>query len=683
MGRTTKTAMTRAQRETTDDTEPTQLLHDLELRHHNNNAKSTILVKDEDIRRLRVRIFLLRDENTALRDQVEESNSLNAKLTSQYDNLTVEIEKKMVVIRNQQETLRKQEREYKNLKAELQTMNTMSENSTNILSEKLALARELSNLKPEIEHLRSQVNHQQEILAEKLALERQVNTLEVELENEKKARKRTMESRQSNDRVEDELRKKLRETEKKLTAETAERERLEDQLEQRIKSHSMVVEEQDSIRQAEADARKKLQEAQRQLREEIQAKENLEEQLQTALRASKKSQANQAAESAEAELRAELEESQTRLSRLQEKYSGLNQAHQTAVAEIEGRNEQLEKKMEKMRTKYRELQEELKKTQAELRKAQQQQTQQARSYGAEDSKLGTKTLASRKKRGIETSMGEFTHIEIQTPSADAAMKSRRAIKKPIVEPSLVGRKSAFSVTPLLNRGKNTSMSEEGSKLDDEALEDSILGARSESRPSESLLSQSEPSTSHDVESESTAVPTHEEVEQQPVKVPKARGRPKKALIDAPSAKQNALSQKVPKKILKATKSKLQEIPESTETNGPESETAKEPGAAEKKTTVKFDLSEQQQQQEEGNSTASVQNGEQPKKKKRKVLGSTKTLFDDDDGEVPAPVPVKKPQLGVKRAKAALGGHRNAFAGAATTFSPLKRDRRGVGASFLA
>jgi hypothetical protein len=553
-------------------------------------------------------------------------------------------------------------------------MNNVSENSANLLSEKLALSRELANLKPEIEHLRSQVNHQQEVLTEKLALERQVNTLEVELANEKKARKRTIESRQSNDRVEDELRKKLREAEKKLTAETAERERLEDQLEQRIRSHAMVMEEQNSTRESEADLRKKLQEAQRQLREEIQAKENLDEELQAALRTSKKSQPDKTGDSTETELRAQLEESQKKLVQLQGKYTGLNQAHQTAVAELEGRNEQLEKKLEKMRTKYREAQDELKKSQAELRKAQQEQGQ-ARSYVSEETKLATKAQAFRKKRGMETSTGDFTNIEIQTPSADAAMKSRRAIKKPIIEPSLVGEKSAFSITPLLNRGKNTSMSEEGSKLDDEVLEDSILGARTESRASESVLSQSEPSTSRDIETESTAV-THPEVEQ-PAMVPKARGRPKKALADAPSAKQNALTQKAPKKILK-TKSSLQKVSQSTVTDGPENkaeERDKEPG--EKTTTVKFDLAEQHEE-----SSTSGLNGEQPKKKKRKVLGSTKTLFDDDDGEAPAARKPAKVQLGVKRTKAPLGGQRNAFAGTAS-FSPLKRDRRGVGASFLA
>jgi hypothetical protein len=69
-----------------------------------------------------------------------------------------------------------------------------------------------------------------------------------------------------------------------------------------------------------------------------------------------------------------------------------------------------------------------------------------------------------------------------------------------------------------------------------------------------------------------------------------------------------------------------------------------------------------------------------KKRKRKLLGANKTLFDDDDEET-APK-VQKTQLAPgRKLKAPLGGLNNAFAG--KTFSPLKRDRRGVHASFLA
>ncbi|KAI0096076.1 hypothetical protein GGR51DRAFT_544418 [Nemania sp. FL0031] len=676
MGRIAKGAAAHEQQGNMDGgkrAQRTQVVHDLELKHQKNGYESDILVKDEDVRRLRVRILLLRDENTALRDQVDLNNNTNTKLVSRCDNLNTQIEAKIAIVRSQEEQLRKQEREYANLQAELQSMNNINENSANILSEKLALTRELANLKPEIEHLRSQVNHQQTILADKLSLERQVNTLEVELANEKKATRRALQTRESNDRVEDELRRQLRETEKNLTAERAERERLEDQLEQRIRTHAITLQDQDNTRELEADLRKKLQDAQRQLREEKEEKARLDEELQDALRASKKLQQNDS--SVEVELRAQLKKSEERVATLQEEGKRRQQEYQTAIAELEGRNEQFGKKMEKARIKYRAIQEELKNTQAELRKA---EKQQARSSNNEDiTKLAGKPQAFRKRKAQETT-SEFTNIEIQTPSAEDGRKAQRLMKKASFEPTIVGEKSAFSITPFLNRSKNTSMSDEASNEDDGVLEDSILGRRSGSEPSELAPSAAvEPSAtaaSTAIEP-ATTVPAESEG---PQLVPKARGRPKKVLGDAPSAKKNALTKKAPKKILKS-KSSLEAVSEAAESGQPEKDAeTKDTEPAEKTTTVKFNLAVSQDESND----SSLNNGEIPKKKKRKVLGSTKTLFDEDDGEAPAARKPAKIQLGAKRTKAPLGGQKNAFAGT-VSFSPLKRDRRGVGASFLA
>ncbi|KAI2630033.1 hypothetical protein GGS21DRAFT_211569 [Xylaria nigripes] len=672
MGRIAKpVSMTRQHRAAVESEKDNPSLHDLELRHQKNASEFDLLVKDEDARRLRLRIMSLRDENSALRDQVDLNNSANTKLITRCDNLSAQIEAKIALIRSQEEQLRKQEREYSNLKAELQTMNDIHENSANVLSEKLALSRELANLKPEIEHLRSQVNHQQTVLSEKLALERQVNTLEVELENEKKATKRAMKNRESTDRVEDELRKQLRETEKQLTAETTERERLEDQLEQRMRAHAIALQDQDSTRELEADLRKKLQEAQRQLREERAEKESLDEKLQNAQLVSKKLQQTAANDHAEAEFRAQLEESEKNLAKIQEKTTIQQQQHQAAMAELEGRNEQLEKKLEKLQSKLQETQDELKKSQTELQKAQKQQP---------DSEATTKPVkkapAVRKRKVQETATGDFTNIEIPTPSADNATKARRATKKTVFEPSLVGEKSTFSITPFLTRSKSMGANEDASNADEEVLEDSILGGQVElaepmttepEDPSSAALTKSEPAA--------TRLP----VAEKPLVVPKARGRPKKILGDAASAKKNALTQKVPKKALKSKKT-VETIPEVQESEVHENSIeAEDREPAEKQPTVKFNLDPPQ-----GESDTSNVNEEAPKKKKRKVLGSTKSVFDEDDagGETPAAKKPTKLHPGIKRVKATLGTQKSAFGGGNATFSPLKRDRRGVGASFL-
>ena len=96
-----------------------------------------------------------------------------------------------------------------------------------------------------------------------------------------------------------------------------------------------------------------------------------------------------------------------------------------------------------------------------------------------------------------------------------------------------------------------------------------------------------------------------------------------------------------------------------------------------------------------NTTKSSMDTAEPKKKKRKLLGGgreNKTIFDgevEDEDAVPKPVPTTAATKRVKSlggpkammAKGPLSTTRNAFG--KTSFSPLKRDRRGVNASFLA
>ncbi|OTB09939.1 hypothetical protein K445DRAFT_323467, partial [Daldinia sp. EC12] len=665
MGRLAKATMGREVKVNMDADKRQELLHSLELKHQINNGNTELLIKDEDVRRLRVRILMLRDENTSLRDQIALNNDTNTKLSAQCNDLSTQIEAKMDVIRSQEKQLRKQEREYKNLKAELQAMNNATQDSANLLAEKLSLSRELAVLKPEIEHLRSQVNQQQATLAEKLALERQVNTLEVELANEKKATKRVMQKRESNDRVEDELRQKLRETEKKLTAEKAERERLEDQLEQEKKTHQISLQEQDSTRELEADLRKKLQEVQRQLRQEKDDRERLEEELQTAQLAAKKAQKSHSKNNVEDELRAQIEELETNLESQRKESARIRRESQELVSEASARSDQLEKKVEKLKTKLRETQDQLKQCQSDLRKAQRSHP----TISDDSTKVDGRSQVFRKRKAQDMAADEFTQIEIQTPGADDTTKGRRAFKKRGLEPSLVGEKSMFSITPFLNRTK--SIIEDTPKADEGTPNDS-LAATTETEAAEPTTAEPD-ATAAEVTRGETTSPAPVESEK-PKPNTKSRGRPKKVLGEAPSAKKNA--QPITKKSTK-TKISLEKVAEESDDKVQENQqNATEP--AEKTTTVKFNFSLPQDE-----SISSSMNGDLPKKKKRKILGSTKTLFDEEEGEAPSSRKPGKVQLGGKRAinKAVLGVQKSAFAGA-TSFSPLKRDRKGVGASFL-
>ena len=74
---------------------------------------------------------------------------------------------------------------------------------------------------------------------------------------------------------------------------------------------------------------------------------------------------------------------------------------------------------------------------------------------------------------------------------------------------------------------------------------------------------------------------------------------------------------------------------------------------------------------------------EPKKKKRKILGSSKTIFDEEDAEA-----TKRPAkvlLATNRPLAKLGAKKGLGAAPAAgfaPFSPLKKHKRGVQASFL-
>jgi hypothetical protein len=563
-------------------------------------------------------------------------------------------------------------------------MSNATQDSTKLLAEKLSLSRELAVLKPELDHLRSQLLNQQTTLAEKLELERQVTTLEVELANEKKATKRAMQSRESNDRVEDDLRKRLRETEKQVTAEKAQRERLEDQLAQEKQTRQLVSEEQDSTRELESELRKKLQDAQRELRGEREEKERLEEELQAEQRVVKKAQKKQLIEEcSEDELLAKVEELERKLASEKKATEKIRIEAQTSLDETESRREAWEKKFEKLKVKYRELQDELKQCRASLRKAEQKAQQipvEELSYKA------TGRQALKKRKAHELANDDFTHISIATPGADDRVAPRRGLKK-IIEPAVVGEKSAFSVTPFLNKtlevGDDTSKpnndDDDNDEMDDTFAESHPTTRVVEVTTTSVPLADAEADADDEPTSPSEATTTTAVETEKSKAQPKSRGRPKKVLSDAPSAKKNALPKTAPKKGPKAAATRLENVPEEKDSSGDkEKENVSE--ASDKRQVPLFDLA--LPQDESKASAAGVPKEAEPKKKKRKMLGATKTLFDEEEDKTPAPVRKtdKAVHLGGHK-RAALGGVRNALA--AKSFSPLKRDRRGVAASFLA
>lgn len=92
-----------------------EILHELEMRHQSNASSSDLLVKDEDVRRLKLRILMLRDENNSLRDQIAQNTDAGTKLAAKCDDLSAQLRAKIEVVRLQEKQLRKQEREFSQL----------------------------------------------------------------------------------------------------------------------------------------------------------------------------------------------------------------------------------------------------------------------------------------------------------------------------------------------------------------------------------------------------------------------------------------------------------------------------------------------------------------------------------------------------------------------------------------
>ncbi|KXJ91103.1 hypothetical protein Micbo1qcDRAFT_195905 [Microdochium bolleyi] len=654
-------------------------LHDLEVKYLQHVNDLAILNKDEDIRRLRVQNLLLEDDNSLLEEQIALNDIASAENAAERETLVAEIEEQLETIRTQENQIRRHERDFAQLNAELQSMSSVSQDSANLLAEKLALSRELAVLQPEIEHLRSQVNHHQSTLAEKLSLERQVNTLEVELANEKKATKRVLEKRESIDRVEDELRKKLRDVEKRLATEKAERERIEDQLENERRHHQFARDSQDTTRESESDLRKKLQDTQKQLRQAKEESERIKDEMEAQQNVSKKANKKAAAGTAlEEELRTELSTTQARLEAALKDKSSYRAECDKSVTEAESRADAQERKFEKLKTKFRELQEEMKQSKADLRSA-----QQAQAALEEDMKKRNPagTQAVRTKKGLDSVHGDFSQITIQTPGANEPSNVRRA-KKPQYLPTRLGEKSDFTITPFLNRSKD--LEETNEDIEAEPVV-SVLGGTEDPVMSQPQRSSPRPEAPPVEEDNVEGEQAHE-----PVKAaPKPRGRPKKVATEVVSEEGD--NQPAPKPKPKKRKS-LEETRAEAKPFDPDSmPLAKKPKV--KLAKSKPAAADKDESDNEPAAPATIGAGPlsavfDNTKKKRRNLGTAKTLFDEDDGEMPAAEPVAAVGAGAglrgpaKRSKTHLTGVQNAFAGG-STFSPLKRHRRGVGASFLA
>lgn len=385
----------------------------------------------------------------------------------------------------------------------------------------------------------------------------------------------------------------------------------------------------------------------------------LEVELETEKRATKRAAQKNDNGGKEAELHHQLDALQKDLAREKKEAAKALKEQEKELKAYEARQTVLESKVEETRTKLRATKEQLKESQAELTRVRAEATKTA--------SLLAKAEAQAKKPRKRSVLEVSTDQTIGTPDGATMGGKRPGLK------TMVGEKSMFSITPFLNR--TLSVAPEAS-LEDSPELDAVREDEEDAHD--------EREDAPDMEAPVEAQNPHSDV-LSPTPQPQPKTK-RKTCKKASEGDKNTLSEgnlnvptnkPGPKKVQKL--SKLTEI---TEEDVGENEQIIPSASVPPKPTTKATAAAKTVKPKR--SKAQVKEAEieieEPKKKRKKMLGAT--LFDEDDAEAtkrPAKASLARPRLLGKSAADKLGAPK----GGMPAFSPLKKDRRGVGASFLA
>ncbi|GAO15152.1 hypothetical protein UVI_02029500 [Ustilaginoidea virens] len=346
-------------------------------------------------------------------------------------------------------------------------------------------------------------------------------------------------------------------------------------------------------------------------------------------------------DAAMAELTCRLQDAEKKLAAEKKERQRAEREHERELAATKAENERLEERISSLKEKSRSLAAELKATREQLDDDAASETAVAvkapsaagRSAGEKPKKamaLAAAADVGKKRRAPAMS---FEEVTIQTPGNDAVARERPA-KRRGIEKSAVGEKSAFSVTPFLNRNKSLSGTEESPNM---------VGVGAEEEPASDAAAAPEPPSPSESEEEAPKpkVSFKSSVSvKSPAKATRRRGRPPKAtpLAESTPAKANRAIRS------KGTTPKIKSIPEvCVDKSGHDSGAADQenaPVAAARKASA---LAQPKADEPEA------------KRKKRKLLGAANTtLFDDDDNDAEAQPKAQPPAAG-KRTRARLGG----------------------------
>ncbi|KAG5928584.1 hypothetical protein E4U42_000392 [Claviceps africana] len=495
---------------------------------------------------------------------------------------------------------------------------------------------EMVKLKAEIEALNVSTSDAGKLLQEKFALKRELERLQPELEHLQSQ----LTAYQATVAEKNDLRRQLDAVEAELDNEKRSRQRLQS------KNNDAAV----------AELASRLEEAEERLAAERKEGDKMKRELEKQVTKTK----------------AENERLEERVSSLEDKAQGLR-----------AENERLQECTSGLKDKTKGLQAELKEAKESLREARSElAAAQSRPVSRNEEHKPKKAVASTTDAGKKrrARVMSFEEITIQTPGNDVFARERPTKKRGADKVmATVGEKSVFSITPFLNRNK--------SLLDDSAKEPSRHDAAAPADPKPPMsdepaapeaLSESEAEAPRPKTSLKASVSFHS---------PARAARPR--AVRQAKAATTPLGESTPAKTNRVVRSrgtpKVKSIPETRADD--EAADCGNPQAGPDQENVPVAASKKMNR-------APVLEPKVPeagvKKKKRKLLGGANTTLldgddgddgDDDGGEA---LMTSRSQPAVpKRTRARLGGGvRNAFA-AASSFSPLKRDRRGVNASFLA
>jgi hypothetical protein len=253
--------------------EISQSVRTVQLEHAYESAlrQSERIYEEERSRILRVEQLLLAHENDALQQQLTELEAHLEDMEEHEESAQEQLCQLSADLQRAQNDLRTKTREVERYKAEVDAMNTVTTDSTKLLTEKLALAREVATLKPEIEHLRSQGALNQNVLAEKLALQRELSTIQVELETERRAVQRTKANTNKSTEADSKLASQLEELRKELAKEKRDAQKNERELRKQAtewESQKTILESKlDAFRSKLRSTKELLKEAQKEIEE--------------------------------------------------------------------------------------------------------------------------------------------------------------------------------------------------------------------------------------------------------------------------------------------------------------------------------------------------------------------------------------------------------------------------------